>query len=111
MPSASGRGNCTVSEPGLRVEVAFALPARQRIVALAVEPGCTVLEAIMRSGLTAELPDFDIAAGMVGIFGRRIDDPATRIVQEGDRIELYRALLVEPRAARRQRARRAPQTP
>jgi putative ubiquitin-RnfH superfamily antitoxin RatB of RatAB toxin-antitoxin module len=88
----------------IRVEVAYALPDRQRIVALDVEEGCTALAAAQRSGIAAEFPDIDLARAALGIFGRRLENPAATPLQAGDRVEIYRPLLIDPKTVRRQRA-------
>ncbi|HEX5863380.1 MAG TPA: RnfH family protein, partial [Casimicrobiaceae bacterium] len=64
--------------------------------------GATVAEAIERSGLAARLPGADIAGAPVGIFGKRVRRDT--MLGDGDRIELYRRLIADPKAARRRRA-------
>lgn len=84
---------------GLRIEVVYALPAHQVLVALTLEAPCTVEQAIRASGILVQFPEIDLARQPVGIFGRRValDDP----VRDGDRVEIYRPLLHDPQAARR----------
>jgi len=86
----------------LAVEVAYALPAEQVIVALRVERGATLRTAIERSGILERFPDIDLARDGVGVFGvsRGLDEA----VADGDRIEIYRALLADPKDTRRRRA-------
>ena len=62
----------------------------------------TVGEAIERSGLAAEFPDLVVDPRAVGIFGRKV--PLDHVLQPGDRVEIYRPLIADPREARRQRA-------
>lgn len=88
----------------LLVEVAYGTPARQRVRALRVAPGATVEHVIRASGILEEFPDIDLARAAVGIYGERVT-LADR-VRDGDRVEIYRALLADPKEARRQRARR-----
>lgn len=90
---------------GIAIEVVYALPGRHWRVALRVPPGCTVGEAIGRSGLRAELPQLAVDDAHVGIFGR-LATLAT-VLRDGDRIEIYRPLLCDPKEVRRQRAARA----
>ena len=82
----------------LRVEVVYALPRREASVRVSVPRGATVRDVLEKSGL---LP---LARGKVGIFGKvvRADAP----VADGDRIEIYRPLAVDPKEARRRRAAR-----
>lgn len=88
----------------IRVEVAYALPDRQRLIALDVEEGCTALEAARRSGLAQEFAGLDLDRAQLGIFGRVLDAPAETLLRAGDRVEIYRRLLIDPKAVRRQRA-------
>ena len=88
----------------LRVEVVHALPGRTLRRLVEVAPGTTVAEALQASGIAAELPGVALHSMPVGCFGRRVE--ATAPVSDGDRLELYRPLLVDPREARRRRRRR-----
>lgn len=88
----------------LRVEVAYALPEEQAVLALEVEEGTTAGEAIERSGIAQRFPGIDIHPDRIGIFGERAGADAR--LRDGDRVEIYRPLLVDPKEARRRRARR-----
>ena len=85
------------------VEVAYALPDEQTLVALEVEPGTTVEEAIRRSRILERHPDIDLERQKVGVFGRpaRLD----AALRPRDRVEIYRPLKVDPKEMRRRRAR------
>ena len=87
----------------IEIEVACALPHRQVVVALSVPEGCSVGEAVARSGLPQQFPELDLGQCKMGVFGslRKPEDP----VQAGDRVELYRPLIADPKQARRQRAK------
>lgn len=91
--------------PGLmRLTVVHSPAPRQvREWALELPPGATVLRALQASGIAAEDPALELDAAGVGIWGRkaRLDD----LVHEGDRIEVYRPLRVDPKVARRERFR------
>lgn len=89
-------------EPPLHVAVAYAEPHRQWLVRLLMPPGSTVLAAIERSGLREEIAGLHVNDHRVGIFGK----PCTlaTVLRDGDRVELYRALLCDPKEVRRQRA-------
>ena len=86
----------------MRIEVAYALPQRQRIIALDVEAGCTAFEAAQRSGIVEHFPEIDLSLATLGVFGRVVerDEP----LRDGDRVEIYRPLLIDPKAARKARA-------
>jgi putative ubiquitin-RnfH superfamily antitoxin RatB of RatAB toxin-antitoxin module len=95
-----------VDSPGatIRVEVAYATPERQAIVSIEVPQGCTVAEAIRRSAIREQFPGMVIDAKAVGIFGRKVSPE--RPLEEGDRVEIYRPLLADPKESRRRRAER-----
>lgn len=86
----------------IEIEVVYALPERQLIVAMQVPPGTTARAAAVASGLEQHFDNLDPAACKLGIFGRVVDDD--RELQPGDRVELYRPLLVDPKEVRRQLA-------
>lgn len=100
---ASGRGKIEL----IPVEVAFATPARQVVVALRVNRSATVGEAINQSGILREFPQLDLSTHAVGIFGEQVRLDAT--LAPGDRVEIYRPLLADPKQVRRQRVRRGRQ--
>src|SRR5688572_12932714 len=94
------------------VEVAYALPHKQKIVALLVEPGTTALAAVQRSQITERFPGLDLATCRMGIFGQSrgtkgLDSAAKHILHAGDRVEIYRPLASDPKDARRKRAEKA----
>jgi Uncharacterized protein conserved in bacteria len=85
------------------VEVVYALPGLQRIVRVPLaEPGLTAGEAVERSGLLREFPEIDRNALALGIYGT-VCEP-TRLLRDGDRVEIYLPLRHDPRASRRERA-------
>lgn len=88
------------------VEVAYALPERQLIVPLDVVRGTTALEAAQQSGIEQEFPGLVIDAGTkLGIFGQAV--PPQQALNPGDRVEIYRPLKADPKAARKARAEKA----
>lgn len=91
----------------LGIEVAYAIAARQWLLACRVPQGVTLREALRLSGIAAQVPGLDIESCPVGVFGKVVADPQQRQVEEGERLEIYRPLLVDPKAMRRQRAERA----
>ena len=91
-----------MAEPVIEVEVAYATPARQCILKVTGHPGMTVQQAIERSKIIERFPEVDLNNVRVGIFGK----PATRDAKltEGDRVEIYRPLIADPKEARKKRA-------
>lgn len=91
------------------VEVAYALPEKQKIIALLVEPGTTAQQAVERSGIQNYFPDIDMQNLKLGIFGESLgnkgqDTAASHLLHKGDRVEIYRPLICDPKDARRKRA-------
>ncbi len=83
----------------LEVEVVFALPEEQQLLVVSLSQGATVADAIAAAGVAGKFPEMDIDSLEVGIWGRVTDRDA--LVKAGDRVEIYRPLLRDPREARR----------
>jgi hypothetical protein len=86
----------------MRIEVAYATPEQQVIVALELPENSTVETAINASGLLARFPEIELSA--VGIFGKAC--ALHQLLKTGDRVEIYRPLHNDPKEARRQRAKK-----
>jgi hypothetical protein len=84
---------------GIAIEVAHARPDRQWVLPLVVPPGTTVRGAVLASPLALACPGLDLATAPLGVWGERVPDD--RVVRAGDRVEVYRELARDPRAARR----------
>jgi len=84
------------------VEVAYALATEQVVIPIEIERDATIEQAIVRSGLLARFPEIDLAVNKVGVFSKlsKLDAP----LRDGDRVEIYRALLADPKEVRKQRA-------
>ncbi|WP_248738355.1 RnfH family protein [Pseudomonas sp. MWU12-2029] len=94
-------------EPVIEIEVVYAAVDRQVLRTISVAEGSTVRAALSSSGIDADFPELDLAGCPVGIFGKVIADPDVRVVQAGDRLEIYRPLLADPKEVRRLRAAKA----
>lgn len=86
----------------IRVEIAFALPARQEIERLTLAEGSTIADALAHSTIKRSFPELDGGDERVGIFGRLA--ALQTELRDGDRIEIYRPLISDPKAGRRRRA-------
>jgi len=87
----------------INVEVAYALPDEQYIIPLSVDEGTTIEQAIELSGLLEHHPEIEVGkTNKAGIFGKaaKLD----RVLQQGDRVEIYRPLIADPKEVRRKRA-------
>lgn len=96
----------------ISVEVAYALPEKQRIINVLVEPGTTAYDAVLKSNITNEFSGLDIEQASFGIFGQALGTkglaPAKEyVLHEGDRVEIYRPLIADPKEVRRKRAAKA----
>ena len=86
----------------LHVSLCYATPTREFLRDLNVAPGTTIGQAIAASGILAEVPEIDLAVHLVGIFGKK--KALDTVLREDDRIEVYRALVADPKDSRRRRA-------
>jgi putative ubiquitin-RnfH superfamily antitoxin RatB of RatAB toxin-antitoxin module len=86
----------------MKVEVAYAKPGAQAIVPVEVAEGATAETAIRDSGLLAKFPEINLAANRIGIFSKPC--PLDQTLRPGDRVEIYRPLIADPKEARRSRA-------
>jgi putative ubiquitin-RnfH superfamily antitoxin RatB of RatAB toxin-antitoxin module len=86
----------------LTIEVAHALPRRQLILELQVVEGTTVEQAIRACGILEQFPEIDLKSSKVGIFGKPCK--LTDTLSNGDRVEIYRPLIADPKEIRKQRA-------
>jgi len=84
------------------IEVVFGLADRQKLISLSIDSAATVEAAILKSGIADEFPQQDFGVWSVGIWGRAVRK--NQPLRDGDRIEIYRPLLIDPRVARRQLA-------
>lgn len=87
------------------VQVVYATPTQQQVVTLQVARGCTAFEAATLSRITESFPGLDLSQVRWGIFSRSVKPE--QVLEAGDRVEIYRPLLVDPKESRRQRAREA----
>ena len=87
----------------INIQVAYAGITQQKVIEIAVQEGSTIQDVIALSNLLASFPEIDLTRYKVGIFSKRKE--LTDIVQDGDRVEIYRPLTVDPKEARRAKAK------
>lgn len=92
----------------ITVEVAYALPERQKIIALQVAEGTAAEQAVWDSGIVSFFPELDFESVDIGIFGKKIK--RDQVLKAGDRVEIYRPLIADPKEVRRRRAEQGLQT-
>ena len=95
----------TMSKTNLKkiiVEVVYALPEEQTLLAFEVDEGATAEEVINQSGILQQYPEINLTENKVGLFSKliKLDHP----VREKDRIEIYRPLIADPKEVRKKRA-------
>ena len=105
MPFADVPERSMPDAESIEVEVAYALPERQTLLRLRVPLGTRLGEAIHLSGLLERHPEIDLTRQAVGIFSRAatLDTP----LHPGDRVEIYRPLVADPKQARKRKAESA----
>ena len=91
-----------MSEHHVHVEVAYAKVSEQALLAIEGDKGLTVRDAIERSGILKRFPEIDLGINKVGVFGKlaKLDQP----LESGDRVEIYRPLIADPKEQRKKRA-------
>ena len=99
--------NLLMDEPKITVEVAYAKSSEQKIIALQVKEGTTVLEAARESGIIDSFPEIDLSQAKLGIFGKVVLKPEEQVLKEGERVEIYRPLIADPKEVRKRRAEQA----
>ncbi len=86
----------------MNIEVAYARPDEQLILSVQASSSCTVEQAIELSGILNYYPEIDLTKNKVGVFSQICS--LSQCLQENDRVEIYRSLVIDPMEARRQRA-------
>ena len=89
----------------IRIEVVYALPEQAYLLPLSVNAGTTIRQAIEISGLLQQCPEIDLERNKVGIFSK--PENLDAVLSDGDRVEIYRELKVDPKEARRRRIKKS----
>jgi len=96
-----------MAEAEISVEVVYAAVDRQLMLSVKVPAGTTVRKALLLSDIGTQFPELDLAQCAVGIFGKVVANAELRTLKEGERIEIYRPLMADPKEVRRLRAAKA----
>jgi putative ubiquitin-RnfH superfamily antitoxin RatB of RatAB toxin-antitoxin module len=94
------------AERAMVIEVVYCLSDEHHIIEVTVRPGATVRDAVRLSGLAETYPEIDQPTTRVGVYGRVVADDT--LLRDGDRVEIYRPLVADPKQSRRRRAAREP---
>ena len=89
----------------INIEVAYALDNKQALLPLQVPEGTTAVEAAKQSGITDKFEGIDLENAKLGIFSKVVSP--TQVLREGDRVEIYRPLIADPKEVRKARAAKA----
>jgi putative ubiquitin-RnfH superfamily antitoxin RatB of RatAB toxin-antitoxin module len=92
----------------IKVEVCYALPEQQKIITLDVPTGTTPMQAAQQSNIVSYFPGLILETSDMGIFGKAVD-ANNYALHEGDRVEIYRPLIADPKEVRKARAAKAKQ--
>ncbi|MBU2707966.1 RnfH family protein [Zooshikella marina] len=95
------------AEEHIKVEVAYALANKQKVVVLNVPKGASVYDAAVASKLDEEFEGIDWNTAKMGVFGKLVPKPKDRVLEEGERVEIYRPLIADPKEVRKRRAEKA----
>lgn len=85
----------------MKIEITY----QQTVLAVNVQPGTTAQTAIEASNILSQYPDIDLTQNAIGVFSKKIT--LDTVLNPGDRVEIYRPLLIDPKEARRLRAKKA----
>jgi putative ubiquitin-RnfH superfamily antitoxin RatB of RatAB toxin-antitoxin module len=96
-----------MSQELIQVEVAYALPEKQMIIPLTVLVGSTLFEVAVKSKIVEHFADLDLETATMGVFSKIEKNPKSRVIQAGERVEIYRPLINDPKEARKARAAKA----
>lgn len=93
----------------IQVEVAYALPHKQKIITMTIDKGVTVYDAARQSGIDQAFPEIDWEHCKFGVLGKTVAKPKERLLDQGERVEIYRPLIADPKEVRKKRAAQAKQ--
>jgi putative ubiquitin-RnfH superfamily antitoxin RatB of RatAB toxin-antitoxin module len=96
-----------MDKPKVSIEVVYALAHKQKLLKFKVPAGTTVRQAVTLSAMDQHFPGLDLAECPLGIFGKSVAKPEERVLEEGERVEIYRPLIADPKEVRKQRAAKA----
>ena len=99
--------NTQTKNAEIKIEVAYATPEKQLILTLSVPEDCSVYDAAVASGIDQKFPEIDLESSKMGIFSKLVSKPKLQTLKPGDRIEIYRPLLIDPKESRKKRAAKA----
>jgi len=103
--SVSQPSTTSLTQNNIQIEVVYGLAHKQKLLSIPVCKGVTVEQAIIESGIINLFPEIDLAVNKVGIWNKAVK--LNQIVEDLDRIEVYRPLIADPKEVRKRRAEKA----
>lgn len=91
-----------MADKRIAVEVAYVGEQEQALLAVEADAGLTAREAVERSGILRRFPEIDLGTNKLGVFGKLAKPD--QVLESGDRVEIYRPLIADPKEARKKRA-------
>jgi len=95
----------SINDDKVTIEVVYGVPHKQKILTLILAEGATVEQAILASGVIDLFPEIDLKVNKVGIWNKATK--LSEVVNDLDRIEVYRPLIADPKDVRKRRAEKA----
>lgn len=87
------------------VDVVYALPTQQKVISVSVHAGTTAIEVVRLSHMVSFFPEIDLETVKLGVFSNVVKHE--HVVLPGQRVEIYRPLIADPKDVRRRRADKA----
>ena len=91
----------------IAIEVVYATPEKQLLLGLNVPVGTTARRAVLLSNIQNHFPEINLESLNLGVFGKVLSNADAHVLQAGDRVEIYRPLLLDPKEVRKRRAEQA----
>lgn len=88
----------------ITIEIAYANTKQQYLQSFSITTPCTVEQALLAADIIKQFPEINLNQNFIGIFSKKVK-PET-LLQDGDRLEIYRPLAIDPKQARRLRAKK-----
>ncbi|MGL4615676.1 MAG: RnfH family protein [Shewanella sp.] len=87
------------------VDVIYALPTQQKVIAVSVQAGTSAIDVVRQSNIVSYFPEIDLATVKLGVFSNVVKHE--HVILPGQRVEIYRPLIADPKDVRRRRAEKA----
>lgn len=93
-----------MAEKNIQVDVVYATPQQQLVIAVTLPQGASLFDAVVKSGIASKIDGLDVETATLGVFGKAERNPRERVLLDGERVEIYRPLIADPKEVRKKRA-------